>query len=899
MASGVARAQVLLRLALLAAAFGVAYRGQLEVEGARDLSDGLRYFSAAAVLVVAAGFRFSWSNDTAIDAGPENRPEGSPQAGATRALWRRLSPRLGRYWLLFPALALAIAFRVYRLDTFPFGTFFDEAQNGLVAKRMLDDSSYHPVFVTGYSQLPALFFYVFAGAMKLFGVGIHTLRSVTTLSALLTIPGMFLLGRELFNRRVGLLATFLLAAMRWHVNFSRVAFHGIFGPLLMVWSFYFLVRGLRGHGRWNFLVAGVLVGVGMQSYYAFMIVPLVLLLYVGHHVLFEARQRLLQPVLGTFVVGIAALAVYAPVLNFAIHNEEEFNRRLDTVSITRDKSPSEARELVLANSKTYALMFNAVGDTNPRHNLYQEPMVDRFTGILLALGVALSLSKLHRSSYFLLLVWMVTLLQPGIWSIDPAQGYRSLMVTPAVALLAALPLALAWELAVRVRSRPQPDEGGRHAGSVPLNRLLALGRSRWQSIAVQATVFLAVAFVLGQVGWRNYDTYFNKQAHDGLVWIHFSAGPTVVGQEINRLRPESYQFFVSTTFVNEPTRIFLNGPDTTDVANFDVGRQIPVRDPRPTTVFLDTLERPHFLRLQALYPGGDFKEYRPPGGRDPAGGDVVAYEAILDADDIQSLKGIKAVYTGADGQTVERLEREIDADWSRDTPLALPFNARWSGFITTREYGERLLGLRVPGHGRILLDGELFAEGDGTLERRAVLAQGAHQIDIEADIRENGRAQLYWQPLDKASAEPVEEYDLFSSASVYWGLRASYYSNVDLQGLPVLERLDPFVAFRYGGDLPVSGPFGVRWNGRLLAPTSGPYAIRLSTVGDGRLMIDGREILTSTQNSTGTQEIPLQAGPHDIEVIFTNSIGSAQIFLAWLPPGGDWANIPSQYFSPH
>jgi hypothetical protein len=519
-------------------------------------------------------------------------------------------------------------------------------------------------------------------------------------------------------------------------------------------------------------------------------------------------------------------------------------------------------------------------------------MVDRFTGILLVLGVALSLSKLHRSSYFLLIVWMVALLQPGIWSIDPDTMYRTLMVTPAVALLAALPLALAWELAVRVRDGPHSDDGGQDTGSPVFSRLLAFGRSRWPSTALRATTFLGIGLVLGLVGWKNYDTYFNKQAHDGLVWIHFSAGPTVVGNEINRLRPEDYQFFVSSTFVNEPTRIFLDGPDTSDITIFDVARQIPVQGSRPTAVFLDTLERQHFLRLQTLYPNGELTEHRP-----PAGGDTVVHEAILDTDDIQSLMGIRAVYAGTDGQRLERLESQIDADWTAGTPLAPPLKATWSGFITTRDYGEYLLGLRVPGHARILLDGELFAEGDGVIERRAVLFQGAHQIDIEAEVRESGPVQLYWQRPDKASPEPVTEDNLFSSPLVYWGLRASYYDGAGFQGLPVLERLDPFIAFRYGGDLPVSGPFSVRWKGKLLAPTSGSYGIRLSTIGDGRLMIDGSQILTSALQVTGTQEVSLQAGPHDIEVIFTNSIGSAQIFLSWRPPGSDWVDIPSQYFS--
>jgi hypothetical protein len=89
----------------------------------------------------------------------------------------------------------------------------------------------------------------------------------------------------------------------------------------------------------------------------------------------------------------------------------------------------------------------------------------------------------------------------------------------------------------------------------------------------------------------------------------------------------------------------------------------------------------------------------------------------------------------------------------------------------------------------------------------------------------------------------------------------------------------------------------VRWTGSLEAPVSGAYGIRIFTIGDGRLIIDGREILTSGAHSTSTGQIDLAAGPHDIEVIFTNDIGSAQIFLFWQPPGSEWTSIPTEYFS--
>jgi hypothetical protein len=277
------------------------------------------------------------------------------------------------------------------------------------------------------------------------------------------------------------------------------------------------------------------------------------------------------------------------------------------------------------------------------------------------------------------------------------------------------------------------------------------------------------------------------------------------------------------------------------------------------------------------------------------------YETILDMGDVSSLMGIQAVYTSADGRRMERLESQPGNDESGGLPLSPPLRAVWTGFIAAPDYGEHLLGLRVPGHARILLDGQPFAEGDGTIENRAVLFQGPHRLEIEADIGETGPVQLYWQRRDATAVEPVPATELFSSPSVYWGLRASFFTGVGFEGTPAWERLDPFVAFRYGGDIdiPVSGPFSVRWQGKLMAPASGSYGLRLFTIGDGRLLIDGQQTLVTTSPSaTNEGEFALTAGAHDIEVLFSNSIGSSQVVLSWRPPAGEWVEIPAQYFAP-
>jgi hypothetical protein len=595
-------------------------------------------------------------------------------------------------------------------------------------------------------------------------------------------------------------------------------------------------------------------------------------------------------VLGLGAFAIATAVVYAPLGVWAWQHPDEFNQRAQTVTITHDRSASQVRHVAYKSMKQHLLMFNAAGDRNGRHNIPGAPMLDTFTGIFFILGIGICAAKARRPEYLLLLAWLALVLQSGIWSEGAPQAFRTSAVTPAVAMLAALPLGAALSFAYDRRGAPdlwRPGEGSfwqRAGGIVRADRV---------GYAARLLVGLSALFLLAQAARVNFDKYFNVQLHLSDVWTEYSMGPTIVGHEINRLRPEHYQFLISTTFVNEPTRLFLNGPKTDDIVALDMGKHIPVSDLRPTVFFLDGLEEMKFQRLRSLYPDGVFTEHHA-----PAGGGTILFEAILGGGDVRSLMGIQAVYTGSNGQRVERLETQIDFDWATQAPLLPPLHAAWSGFITLPEYGEYVLGLRIPGHGRIVLDGEPFAEGDGTAEGRALLFQGAHQIEIEADVRETGLVQLYWQQPGGQAAEPVSAPHLFWSPNVYRGLRASFYSGLAFEGPPVLEGLEPFVAARYEGR-PPGGPFSVRWKGKLLVPASGLYGLRLETIGDGTLLIDGRPILTSAISQHGEQAaVSLTAGAHDVEVLFSNGVGSAQIFLSWRPPDSEWASIPAQNFAP-
>lgn len=100
---------------------------------------------------------------------------------------------------------------------------------------------------------------------ELFGATLANLRGLSVIIGTLTIPAIYLLGRWAFSRRIGLLASFLLAFYLPHIHYSRLAMNNIIDPLLGIMTIVLLWRGLKTGSRQTFALAGVFLG--MTSYF--------------------------------------------------------------------------------------------------------------------------------------------------------------------------------------------------------------------------------------------------------------------------------------------------------------------------------------------------------------------------------------------------------------------------------------------------------------------------------------------------------------------------------------------------------------------------------------------------------------------------------------------------------
>ena len=180
-----------------------------------------------------------------------------------RVAWRRL------LHLLPPVLVLALAFflRVYRLPEVPFGWHPDEAVKGIMAREVLEGKA-TPVFFSAFTGRDALYVYLEAAFFALFGEGMLAGRLLSAFIGVLTVALTHVVGRMLFNRRVGWLASGLMAISLWHLVASRNGYRAVIQPLVQLPVLWLLFRGWRGtlksapaRSNWRFFVlAGLFLG---------------------------------------------------------------------------------------------------------------------------------------------------------------------------------------------------------------------------------------------------------------------------------------------------------------------------------------------------------------------------------------------------------------------------------------------------------------------------------------------------------------------------------------------------------------------------------------------------------------------------------------------------------------
>jgi 4-amino-4-deoxy-L-arabinose transferase-like glycosyltransferase len=395
-----------------------------------------------------------------------------------QARWRK---GVGKYIPLLIILIAGAWLRLHRLGVIPDDIHGDIASQGMEARAILQGHQ-TDLFTVGWSDIPMFDFWQMAVAMRLFGDNLFGLSMSAALHGILTLLGVYLLATELFDRRVGLLAAALLAVSYTHIHFSRIVTTAS-ALTFSAFTFYFLARGLRGRGGLSFVLAGISFGLGLQVYYPARIMVIVLVLLLPWLYLWQ-RDLIRRHGGGLGLMVLGGFCAFGPFFAFGLQHPDLLIGRGNVVTIFNPQVIDHLRRkygvdsvvgVLWENLKRTVLMFSAYGDASTHFGLAR-PLVDGFTAALLTLGMGYSLRRVRQARYFLLLVWVISVLLLGSFiSNDPPFWPHLVIVLIPVCILAAIALERLWQAGAMLLG----ETGDRLGGALIAAALIYVGLGNW------------------------------------------------------------------------------------------------------------------------------------------------------------------------------------------------------------------------------------------------------------------------------------------------------------------------------------------------------------------------------------------------------------------------------------
>lgn len=358
------------------------------------------------------------------------------------------------YILVFLVVVLGLFLRTINIDHAPPGVYPDEAVNGIDAQTA-NDTSHYQWFYEANNGREGLFMNLIAFCFKLFGISFLTLKLPSVIFGTLTILGTFLLTKELFQKdRMGLISAFLVATAFWAINFSRISFRANMLPTVLVFSFYFLMRGMRTKKITDFILSGSIFGLGLHTYIAFRIAPAILA--VMFVTFLFTRKNFLKEYWKQILVFVLFIAIFAAPMLYTFYLHPEYiQSRTGSISVLNPEVNNG--HLFKALFKTISLSvlkYNIWGDQNWRHNYPPYPILDPLTGVLFTLGLIYAVLRffhllylrfmkkeghLRLEVYILLLSWFVIMMAAEFMSYEGnPHALRSIGTLPVVFILASL-----------------------------------------------------------------------------------------------------------------------------------------------------------------------------------------------------------------------------------------------------------------------------------------------------------------------------------------------------------------------------------------------------------------------------------------------------------------------------
>ncbi len=349
-----------------------------------------------------------------------------------------------RFMLSIGVLALAAFLRLWQIAQLPPGLHHDEAFHLLRAQEIMRGEAL-PVYNTSNNGNEVLITYLAAFTLSILGPVTWAGRLAAAWAGLLSVALTLRAGNELFpkQRSIGPWAGLALATLYWNIDFSRFGTEPILAAMAAAGAVAALWCGARTGRRRAYLLAGVSLGLGLVGYAAFRLFPLALG-GAGLALFITQRPNRKTLLVGGLLAAGVAILIYTPEGLFFIRNPQWFLNRFGQVTQGTLGSTDPGRNLLTNALKTLGGLFVS-GDGNWRHNLALRPALDAAQALFVLLGMAVCLARWRTPESWALGLWLAVGLAPSVVTVEAPHFGRTVMATPALALLMGVGIASAWQ----------------------------------------------------------------------------------------------------------------------------------------------------------------------------------------------------------------------------------------------------------------------------------------------------------------------------------------------------------------------------------------------------------------------------------------------------------------------
>ena len=322
-------------------------------------------------------------------------------------LWKKISDFIKRdQWqvsfswpvvLIILVLGISIFFRVNQFGSVVPEMVSDQAEKLWDVVDILEGD--RRIFFPRNTGRESLQMYLIAYTIKVFNTGISytSMKIGTVFLGIVMLPFIYLLGKELGNNTVGLLAMFFSGIAFWLNSLARIALRFILYPAFAAPTIYFLLRGLRTGQRRDFILSGVFLGIGLHGYTPFRAVPILVVVTIFLYWLHQRdSKRSNKALFGLGVIVFVSLIIFLPLLRVWVDYPAMFTSRTLSRLTNLEVGESMPQGLALVgvflrNLWDGFLMLN--WDSGPVwvNTIPGAPSLDLVSGALFILGFGLVL----------------------------------------------------------------------------------------------------------------------------------------------------------------------------------------------------------------------------------------------------------------------------------------------------------------------------------------------------------------------------------------------------------------------------------------------------------------------------------------------------------------------------